>query len=793
MSPPSQPAHSNSSARLTRGQKLGPALMFLGLWFVAAFYYWGDLGKWTDDWSFHLADPATGTFEWSRVLSVNSWRVGFWRPFHMRIASGLQTVLWQHDWAIHLIVASLHALNCYLLWRVMLRMCASRLAPAAVALGFLVCPVGHEAIYWVSTLGTGAGLTFFLLCTLGVQKFAVGRIGWGRLAWYSPLLLTLAWWYEQPAAAGPALGFAFLACAPTDQAFRRRFTRAAIIVLVTIASAIVYGVLFLGTARTTQRGNAGSFVTSDQVLQHARLIFAQTWEYLTLFSFGPGAITTGWQAFWSKPVQAWAVIGLMVVAVALFASWWMRGRANTDGAAEVTDHPLGITERSAEQRFWVVLYGLGISAASLMPALIVSNQWMCSRMMYIPVLGLLVAAGAALDLLASRSWARARHWRGRVTRASLLAILLPALGCGAIALVGVQSLWHTRRHRDDQLIRQFRQLVPDPPPHTVFIPVGVREMLVRTGSNRFDAGHLGPFEASWSARNFIRVIYGRHDVHGYAFNRWRDPAHGIDGLVGATRDGLVFGHNWLINSPYPQDDQGRVLVPWDKVVAYRIERGGRVRLVNRIRVEASANPAEDREVALNLQHARPRRLGAPGIIAALPDRVRPITQLDWTLTTGGQRVESRPSGEAPVWSAGRLRTAMSLHPLIPSLTMPCVASAELPASDSTRVLAWRASMMDYLWRVPKPLTDGVGISIWLDGQDAPLLRRVITPETLKEASNWISMTAEIPRLDRPTRIRLQLDAGPATDLSCDWCLITPPVLTIPEGSQTAGEDADAPG
>jgi hypothetical protein len=55
-------AERNRSASTT-GSTIGraaPLLFMVPLWFVATFYFRGDLGKWADDWGFHGRDPVTG-------------------------------------------------------------------------------------------------------------------------------------------------------------------------------------------------------------------------------------------------------------------------------------------------------------------------------------------------------------------------------------------------------------------------------------------------------------------------------------------------------------------------------------------------------------------------------------------------------------------------------------------------------------------------------------------------------------------------------------------------------------
>lgn len=755
-------------------------MMFFVLWFVATFYFWGDLGKWADDWSFHLRRPGTLEVDWSRMLALDAWGSRFWRPFNMRFASTLQTIFWHADWASHLVLALLHGLNGWLLWKLLLRFCASRRAAAAGALAFVVYPAGHEAIYWMSTLGTSAGLAGFLACTLAATRLAAGGIGWKGLAWLAPVLLTLGWWYEQAAACAPAIALAYLACAPIELPLFRRLRTATILGAAGILAGLLYAALFLGFAPPNQRGHAGSIVTGQTILPHAGLIWRQTVEYLTLHEFGRGAFEHGWQAFRSKPAQAIVIAVVFGAAVLWFGSWWMRGRVAADPSDRRPDHPYRTARPTPLQRAMAVLFGLAVFAACLVPPMAVSNQWFCSRLSYIPVVGLVVALTAALDGLLSLRLAESRIWTGRVVRGCALALLLPMLVAGALMLVGVQSVWHGRARADERLMSQLREALPVLPEHSVLVPVSVRDRLVETRSARFNSFHAGPFEASWSAMSFTRRVFGRRDVYGLEHSRWKDVANAVNDVVGATSDGLLMRAGVLHDSPFPPDSAGRRTVPWKHVVAIRITRQGTLTLPDSIHIEAQGNPAFDRTVRLTAVDI-PRRLrDRAGIIAAAPESVVSGQAVDWSLvqTSGGAAAGDRRAPEVkPVWASNRILECFAIHPAIPTMSTPTAAVAVLPASPVPRRLAWRVGMMDYLWRTGKPLTDGVGLGVWLDGHEQPLIRELVTPARLRKTQNWIAMVVEVPPLAEPKAITIRVDPGPSTDASCDWLLVTPPVLS----------------
>lgn len=761
--------------------RLRPLLFMAPLWFVATFYFRGDLGKWADDWGFHGRDPVTGAARWWSIMRPGYY--GFWRPLHIRSAAGLQTLLWHHDWAIHLILAAIHGVNVWLLWRVLCRGGLSRQASLAGAVALLVWPAGYEAVFWLSTIGTTVGLAALLLCLLAAQRLATGELSRGGVLLHIPILLTVGWWYEQPAVAAPVIALAYLALAQVDRPRRQRLLIAASLGAAACAAVLVYAAIFLALAGPGQRGGSHTLIDARTAWPHIQMILRQTREHLLLVDFLAAAIAQGWKAIVSMRTQALVLGVLLLVGTFIMGSWWMRAGSADDADDESPRQPSKAIRRGA-----LVLIGLGVAAASLLPVMLVTKQWFSSRLSYIPTAGLIIAGAALLDVVIGSHIGQSRRLAGILVRGGVLAATLVLAGVGASALVGVQSAWHARAARDARFIRQLPQVVPNPPRNAVFVPVTVQDRLFNTGCTRFDFFQFGPMEMTWSA-TIVRHIYNRADLHGLAYHRWANASRRIAGVRGGTADGLVIAESAGPFAAERRFDDRHVIIPWDRVVPLQIgPRGGlsvaRVLELDHpelspLRIQVAAAPRAPRAAAGE----------APASTMRLP-RVLPesttIYRPTWHLASGA------PAEVTPQQALGQSHPAIRLHPAIGTLTGFDVIEAELPAADTPRIASWRLAMPDHLWSDRPPLTDGIGVMVTIDGQIAPLLQRQIGPEELAESRRWIAMSAQLPPTASSLRVRISVNAGAGGSGDYDWCIVTPPVVIDPAPADAAGS-ADSTG
>ena len=747
------------------------AAVFGVLWFVSAFYFLGDLGKWADDWMFHVRDPVTGTFKWGDIFAPDPLRTGFWRPLHIHLSIFLDTLLWSHDGVIHSIQAALHGLNAWLVWKVLGQVCTSRQAPAIGAILFLVYPAAHEAIFWLSTIGTTVGLGSFLVCVLGVQRFASGEIGWRGLLLHLPLLLTLGWWYEQSAACGPAIAFAYLAAVTQSVPWKKRFGTATGFVVAAFAGGIVYAALLLQTIAPQARGGSQSINHAAELIPQTRLVVGQAWQYLTLTTFASGALREGWSGVRSRPLEAIGVGVVLVLALPGFSSWWMRGRAVSSAVSSSAD--VGET-KFGTRRAWAIVFGASIMLASMVPVIAVHNQWFAPRLAYHTLFGILVVVAVLIDVPFAARWGRARDARGRVWRGGSLGVFMPVAICFAIMLVGVQSVWHKRQAAERRMTREFRELVPNPPINAVFVPIRVASRPTNTGSGAFDNIGTSPFEFHWSASQPIQFMYARADVRALGISQWLAPGKRLVGCEGATESDLVLSPECLPRAALVVDAKGRKLVPWSSVVAFQIEKGGHVRLVDSIRVETPENPAMDRLIQLAAygDGKRSDRAVFAGLVDALPGWGAPPTQLGWKLMDANGSVPADRAEPAAQVVRDQMCVAFTMHPRVETITERHVITAQLPVSERVRTVAMRVAMPEYVLGE----SDGVEVALYLDGLAEPIARELVTPERLKREGKWIVVRGEVRPLGVSQRIKVVVSEGPAGNPNYDWCFVTPPVV-----------------
>lgn len=592
-----------------------PAAMalFALLWFVGTFYLWGRLGIWVDDWSIQLRDPETGGVRWAELLSVDPWGTGFWRPFHLHTITWVNTLLWEHQQVIHLFLALMHGLNAWLLWMVLRTMCRTPLAATAGTLLFLTYPAGHEAMFWLSTIGTTIGTAILLLCTLGAQRLARGKLHRLWLVLGIPMLLTIACWYEQPAACAPLIGLAYFAAAPAHLPIRRRLAGMIIIGALAIVGLVVYAGMLIGTAPTGNRGGASSFVTAAQAWPQAKMVLGQVKEQLLLERFGFGALREGWLTVIGRPRQAVVVGVLLVLSAAAFARWWLRTSTLSDStrASSNANKLAGRLQQVASLGF-----GVGVTLASVAPVMAIQAQWYSSRLAYVTVLGFALITGLVTDWTMVRAQRRDRGTIGRVGSAAGLAVLIGMSVTGVLMLVGVQSAWVKRQLMDQRVSASLRAAVPNPPPDALFVPVRLSDRLSRTGSTRYDNFCVGPFDIMCSPTSFVQHAYQRNDIYALASNRWAEGPESIQECQGGLEEGLAIRWNkWPAPESYLRKQFYR-LVPWSKVVAFEVLKNGRVRLIDTVYVEDAENTALDRTVRLSAAGPATAYGGRPLVVNA---------------------------------------------------------------------------------------------------------------------------------------------------------------------------------
>jgi hypothetical protein len=159
----------------------------------------------------------------------------------------------------------------------------------------------------------------------------------------------------------------------------------------------------------------------------------------------------------------------------------------------------------------LTLGGLAVFLAGHLPFIASASYPFQHRHSYVPMLGLLMAFGAAAEWfgrqVAEKKWA-ARY--RAATGIALLAVLAPL----TIMMLGQQHLMRTRWLMDLDIGRQLRELVPNPASGSLFVPVRSDDRAMRRGPDWFRRSVVGIFQTNWSAGNAYQMVYRRADVFG---------------------------------------------------------------------------------------------------------------------------------------------------------------------------------------------------------------------------------------------------------------------------------------
>ncbi len=522
------------------------------VWWVSSFFLLGDLGKYSDDWFFSGRDPSTG-----EALSFRSpMRNGFWRPLHKLLVPGLQRVLWEHDALNHLIGALAHGWAAVLLFSLLTRLGVPVPVAVASSLLFVADPLIYEVVFWSSALSTGVAASLFLvLCHEVVTR---AHSGVRRLPLFV-VAFAIPCFNEQAAAGVVALPLLFVAARPSrrigrgdvEGALRVGFasTMAVGLYLATYLATVTRGRGLLGTwtgldgfgARIAELGSAMAERLFDPTRLHAAMVL--------------GAETVaGAPALLLPPF----VLGLVV--------WlWMRRR------------PPRIAPSSALRRpWWLSAFGIVWLVADWFPIFLVAGTPVSSRMFYAPSLAVAVVGAALVARAATRV---PRRWRNRAGGlvAGSMAVLVVA---GMFGLVGYQTLFQRRAEADASLAAALRAALPEPDVGSIFLVLGDRRGLAQTGGVRFEDSLPGALDLPQSATPFVRWTYGRLDLGATRPARWRPEwirrltAEGVE--IRLTDQGFDFD--------LAADDDGVVLVPWDRVLPFRITANGAVERAGRLGV-----------------------------------------------------------------------------------------------------------------------------------------------------------------------------------------------------------------
>ena len=578
-------------------------------WFAGSFALLGDLGRFSDDWSLNLRNPVDGAYHFPDS-PFSRWNY-FWRPLHLLTIHAVATAAPGQDWARHLLSAACHGAVAILFYRFLKRLEVPQVVRVLATLVLLCHPVIYEAVLWPSTLSTLVACAMLLALWTRALDIAQGRHAVPR-AWLMPpvwcaYVFAMACFYEQQAAAACATGLLAFA-APADEAApdpagrRRRALIGAVMMSGAAAAACgLYMTLLTLSAPASVRG--GSAALSSPVEAAARFAGgigrAAGWiAGPTLAEFGHGADV--WADGWRfEPGLLLKVLPMLLFGSAVFWGW---AAFEAGGAGTALARPRG-KRCSARAQVVALLLGAAALLLAIAPGALTGSRTQPARLMYFPLVCVLLAGACAVSLAARRWFAPGRGAPGLGMRVAALALAGGIAGAclisGLPTLVIAQGAMQCRSRADERIAAELRRLVPDPPAGTTFLPVRIDLRLFDTGARAFDGALPSALEQPWAAWALVQsreAGYGRRDVL-CAHVRANNSAYTLDS-DGATGPevGVRYRPRWA--TPPPWVPRGGWFVPWDRCVPFVVDPSGGVRIVDRLIVPREGRDALEVRPAL---------------------------------------------------------------------------------------------------------------------------------------------------------------------------------------------------
>lgn len=533
----------NLSDRFRRGE-LGEVLFPVLLWFVATFFLLGDIGKYNDDWYYVQRNAATGEIQ-SLVLERY---VHFWRPLYRVVVPSLMTLLSEHDWLHHFILACAHGVVGVLLWKILRELRATRIGAAIGVVWFMVWPAHFEAILWLCASPTLLSAAVVLTTWLLTMRFASGRLGrygWPVMMVGVPLLFFVSACLNEQASCGvTVLPFLYMAARASEEKLGRSFMRAVVPAAASFLVLCLYVVLHV-KLRFKMPALEHDAVMIPLAGLPEKMMWVNRWvvgqvasgEYLSRL------LSAGREAIAAYPVRS------VVLGAALLTSlpWWVKSVSRT-------------SDEVSTRSLWVIAAG-GVMYAGALAPIAGFNYWYVPRITYAPLIGVAMMIAGVISLLGPQQRARGR-WV-RVVLASFMGVVF--IG-GAVMMAGIQRGYQVRVQQDEDELRQLKELVPSPAQGTVFAPLAIGPSVVsRGGKGRYEAYFCSSLSSWWSSRWVVQHAYKRNDLlcgytlngQGAFINAWPDRA--------LVRD--VGEVPWALIVPFVIDDHGKVTLVTDIRVA----------------------------------------------------------------------------------------------------------------------------------------------------------------------------------------------------------------------------------
>jgi hypothetical protein len=405
--------------------------------------------------------------------------------------------------AIHVALALLVGLNALLLGALVRRVSGSNFAGLAAGWLFVAPPLAFEATLWISASHYVLGTTF-LLVYLHRNVGSQNEHPFGRFAISSSVLVLTLLTSEQ-AMVVALLSAPFLHVLRHQEGTRRLLYQLWGPLLVTsLVGVLTYFGPLGGSAELSAASRGGLDLHPSAVLEQSlQLLIRLNWM----------TISHAWGAalFWSALATAWTasvgtVGGVLILLVALLAvagaaRHWVVGSAARDRWSP--RHP---TVAIA----WAVLWATG---ALLLPDVLLRNQQLEYRMLYLPSAG----AAAGVALVVARVLER-QSWRALMVVAVLSAGT--AMVVSSLTVAGFARAFQLRSERDMHEVRSLSSIPSSALPSNAVVVPFATEPSLSSARSTLDVLLAGGFETPWSSHALIYLAVHRRDLKPVTMNRW---------------------------------------------------------------------------------------------------------------------------------------------------------------------------------------------------------------------------------------------------------------------------------
>lgn len=711
------------------------AAFFILLWIGSSWWFFGDIGKSRDDYTWVVRIPETGTFNWIEMWTIPS----FWRPLSLVLVRHMLTVFWDHPWINHLISALAHALVAWCLWQVLRSVTRPRIAAMSAAI-FLVFPLSFDVVYWPAavptSLSTATVLGIFAVCLNDARR--PGPL-WKPLSMIALLAAATPCFNEQPATVLPLIPLLYFAFEGRRLKKPRTWTRPLLLSATCGGLCLAYVLLLAATASPGQRGSTGRYTPVEQLAE-------RTWttaEQAAQMFVGPpmrDMIIGGAAVGWEQITHLAGILWLVATAIAGLGALCFISNSKANPAKAIQQ------DNSPRKPAWFALVALTAFVLGWLPFILVQTGPLEPRHAYFPQAMLIILVA----VLADSAVARLGHLRlARYGNTCILWFTGAAIIFSAVSLIGFQSVFRTRSQIDVQQVANIMQALPNPPSGSVLVILNESQRASNTGRKYFDRAVMPPWRFDHVSTAVIRHAYGRSDLYAKHAGslRWVPP----DSVTPSDwTTNLSNGPRW-----WPQHLGGGVLeqqiISWDRIYPIMIDNNGQVRLANELRIEKQ-NLQDFLLPLAHVDQVTNETQSASHPLSYSVQEIPPATtqeQTRWKWTTSNEPVQvKRVSAWGKPHNALTLQAAKLAHPR-------SKINLEITANTRPVQLAFRTTIPQ---RSLQTLKDADITLTWtLHGLPEPESGQItLDRKTITNKKGWIPLIISIPQSD--SDLSLQINA-----------------------------------